>query len=130
MALQSLKQIPKDMDKGLLTVDLSDVAGDGAELRFREPKAADLFPDAKELGSLRVAFAEFPEAMLYQIYLLGRCYVADPTDSSEESPLRAFGNLARTSKQTFFRILGEFISWYPTDDLQGRVKDAKNALEV
>ena len=130
MALQSLKQIPKDTDKGLLTVDLSDVAGDGAELRFREPKAADLFPDAKELGSLRVAFAEFPEAMLYQIYLLGRCYVADPTDSSEESPLRAFGNLARTRKQTFFRILGEFISWYPTDDLQGRVKDAKNALEV
>jgi len=130
MALQSLKQIPKDTDKGLLTVDLSDVAGDGAELRFREPKAADLFPDAKELGSLRVAFAEFPEAMLYQIYLLGRCYVADPTDSSEESPLRAFGNLARTSKQTFFRILGEFISWYPTDDLQGRVKDAKNDSEV
>jgi len=130
MALQSLKQIPKDTDKGLLTVDLSDVAGDGAQLRFREPKAADLFPDAKELGSLRVAFAEFPEAMLYQIYLLGRCYVADPTDSSEESPLRAFGNLARTSKQTFFRILGEFISWYPTDDLQGRVKEAKNALEV
>jgi hypothetical protein len=130
MALQSLKQIPKDTDKGLLTVDLSDVAGDGAELRFREPKAADLFPDAKELGSLRVAFAEFPEAMLYQIYLLGRCYVADPTDSLEESPLRAFGNLARTSKQTFFRILGEFISWYPTDDLQGRVKEAKNALEV
>jgi hypothetical protein len=130
MALQSLKQIPKDTDKGLLIVDLSDVAGDGAELRFREPKAADLFPDAKELSSLRVAFAEFPEAMLYQIYLLGRCYVADPTDSSEESPLRAFGNLARTSKQTFFRILGEFISWYPTDDLQGRVKDAKNALEV
>jgi hypothetical protein len=130
MALQSLKQIPKDTDKGLLTVDLSDVAGDGALLRFREPKAADLFPDAKELGSLRVAFAEFPEAMLYQIYLLGRCYVADPTDSSDESPLRAFGNLARTSKQTFFRILGEFISWYPTDDLQGRVKEAKNALEV
>lgn len=130
MALQSLKQIPKDTDKGLLTVDLSDVDGDGAELRFREPKAADLFPDAKELGSLRVAFAEFPEAMLYQIYLLGRCYVADPADSSEESPLRAFGNLARTSKQTFFRILGEFISWYPTDDLQGRVKEAKNALEV
>ena len=130
MALQSLKQIPKDTDKGLLTVDLSDVAGDGAELRFREPKAADLFPDAKELGSLRVAFAEFPEAMLYQIYLLGRCYVADPTDSSEESPLRAFGNLARTSKQTFFRILGEFVSWYPTDDLQGRLKDAKNDSEV
>lgn len=126
MALQSLKQIPKDTDKGLLTVDLSDIAGDRAELRFREPKAADLFPDAKELASLRTAFAEFPEAMLYQIYLLGRCYVPDPADAGEESPLRAFGTLARTSKQTFFRILGEFISWYPTDDLQGRVKQAKN----
>ena len=130
MALQSLKQIPKDTDKGLLTVDLSDVAGDGAELCFREPKAADLFPDAKELQSLRVAFAEFPEAMLYQIYLLGRGYVPDPADVGEESPLRAFGTLARTSKQTFFRILGEFISWYPTDALQGRVKQAKNGSEV
>lgn len=130
MALSTLKAIPKDEDKGLLTVDLSDIAGDGAELRFREPKAADLFPDAKELASLRTAFAEFPEAMLYQIYLLGRCYVQDPADAGEDSPLRAFGNLARTSKQTFFRILGEFISWYPTDDLQGRVKQAKNDLEV
>ena len=130
MALQSLKQIPKDTDKGLLTVDLSDIAGDGAELRFREPKAADLFPDAKELANLRTAFAEFPEAMLYQIYLLGRCYVPDPADAGDESPLRAFGTLARTSKQTFFRILGEFISWYPTDDLQGRVKQAKNDSEV
>lgn len=130
MALSTLKAIPKDEDKGLLTVDLSDIAGDGAELRFREPKAADLFPDAKELTSLRTAFAEFPEAMLYQIYLLGRCYVPDPADGSEDSPLRAFGNLARTSKQTFFRILGEFISWYPTDDLQGRVKQAKNDSEV
>ena len=130
MALSTLKAIPKDEDKGLLVVDLSDIAGDGAELRFREPKAADLFPDAKELTSLRTAFAEFPEAMLYQIYLLGRCYVPDPADAGEDSPLRAFGNLARTSKQTFFRILGEFISWYPTDDLQGRVKQAKNDLEV
>ena len=130
MALSTLKAIPKDEDKGLLTVGLSDIAGDGAELRFREPKAADLFPDAKELTSLRTAFAEFPEAMLYQIYLLGRCYVPDPADGSEDSPLRAFGNLARTSKQTFFRILGEFISWYPTDDLQGRVKQAKNDSEV
>ena len=126
MALSTLKAIPKDEDKGLLAVDLADIAGDGAELRFREPKGADLFPDAKELASLRTAFAEFPEAMLYQIYLLGRCYVPDPADTGEDSPLRAFGNLARTSKQTFFRILGEFISWYPTDDLQGRVKQAKN----
>ena len=130
MALSTLKAIPKDEDKGLLTIDLSDIAGDGAELRFREPKAADLFPDAKELTSLRTAFAEFPEAMLYQIYLLGRCYVPDPADAGEDSPLRAFGNLARTSKQTFFRILGEFISWYPTDDLQVWVKQAKNDSEV
>ena len=130
MGISALKAVPKDADKGLLTVDLSDVAGDGAELRFREPKAADLFPDAKELQALRTAFAEFPEAMLYQIYLLARCYVPDPTDPQDESPVRAFGNLARTSKQTFFRILGEFIAWYPTDDLTARVKEAKNDSEV
>jgi hypothetical protein len=47
MSLSNLKQIPKDADRGILVVDLSSIAGDGAELRFREPKAADLFPDAK-----------------------------------------------------------------------------------
>jgi len=65
MALSNLKQIPKDADKGTLVVDLSDIAGDGAELRFREPKAADLFPDSKELQSLRELVA-IQEAQIYE----------------------------------------------------------------
>jgi hypothetical protein len=126
MGLTSLKAIALDADKGFLVVDLSSMAGEGATLKFREPKAADLFPDAKELQNLRIAFAEFPEAMLYQVYLLGRCYVSDPSDMGEDSPVRAFGKLARTSKLTFFHIVGRFVDWYPTGDISERVTDSKN----
>lgn len=124
--LSKLKNVPQDTNQGVLSVDLSDVAGDGAILRFREPKAADLFPDAKQLQQMRVAYPEFPEAMQYQIYLLGRTYVPDQEDSGE-SPIRAFGNLARTSKVVFFRILTAYTTHFALDNFDTRVDDAKNA---
>lgn len=124
--LDRLKAIEGDPDRGILSIDLSDVAGDGAVLRFKEPRAADLFPDAKALGDLKLAFPEFPDAMLYQLHLLGRCYIPDPTDPAKESPIRAFGNLARKSKAVFFRIMGEFLAQYPIDSLDGRVEAVKN----
>jgi hypothetical protein len=125
MALGQLKAIPKDPDLGVLEIDLTDVAGDGAIFKFREPKAADLFPDAKELGQLRIGFSEFPDSMLYQVYLLGRTYIPGPEDDGE-SPVRSFGNLARASKITFFRILSAYMERFPMDNWQSRVDDAKN----
>jgi len=125
MGLKQLAQIERDPDLGILNVDLSDVAGEGAVFRFREPKAADIFPDAKELAQMRTAFAEFPEPMLYQIYLLARTYIPGPDDDGE-SPVRAFGNLARASKVVFFRILGEYTAKFPLDGFDAKVTDAKN----
>lgn len=126
MGLKNLGNIAKDPDLGILSVDLSDVAGDGAVFRFREPKAADIFPDAKELGAMRIAFPEFPDPMLYQIYLIARTYIPGPDDDGE-SPVRAFGNLARASKAVFFRILSEYMAKFPLDGFDQKVEEAKNA---
>lgn len=123
--LKSLANIAKDPDLGVLSVDLSDVAGEGAIFRFREPKAADIFPDSKELGAMRIAFPEFPDPMLYQIYLISRTYLPGPDDDGE-SPMRAFGNLARASKAVFFRIVGDYTAKFPLDGFDAKVEDAKN----
>jgi len=123
--LKALASIAKDPDLGVLTVDLTDVAGEGAIFRFREPKAADIFPDSKELGAMRIAFPEFPDPMLYQIYLIARTYMPG-IDDDGESPVRAFGNLARASKSVFFRILGEYVEKFPLDGFESKVADAKN----
>ena len=123
--LKSLSNIAKDPDLGVLAIDLSDVAGEGAIFRFREPKAADIFPDAKELGAMRVAFPEFPDPMLYQIYLISRTYLPGPDDDGE-SPMRAFGNLARASKAVFFRIVGDYTAKFPLDGFDAKVDEAKN----
>jgi hypothetical protein len=123
--LKSLGNIAKDPDLGVLVVDLTDVAGEGAVFKFREPKAADIFPDARELGQMRIAFPEFPDAMLYQIYLIARTYLPGPNDDGE-SPVRAFGNLARASKSVFFRILGEYTAKFPLDTFDAKVDEAKN----
>ena len=123
--LKALSNVPKDPDLGVLSVDLSDIAGEGAVFKFREPKAADIFPDSKELGAMRVAFPEFPDPMLYQIYLIARTYLPGPGDDGE-SPVRAFGNLARASKSIFFRILGEYTEKFPLDTFDSKVDEAKN----
>lgn len=126
MALGQLKSVPKDPDGGILTIDLSDVAGEGAAFRFRGPKAADLFPDSKLLQELRIGYAEFPEPLIYQIYILGRCYVPAPGDDGE-NPYRAFADLGRANASVFYRLLTEFMSWSPMDGLDARIDEAKNA---
>lgn len=129
MALDKLKSIPKDPEGGILTIDLSDVAGEGAMFRFRSPKAADLFPDAKLLQELRIAYPEYPESLTYQIYILGRCYVPGPGDDGE-NPYRAFADLGRANASVFYRVLTEYMAWSPLDALETRIADAKNDSAV
>lgn len=124
--IASLKKIQPDADLGLLVVDLSDVAGEGATLQFRQPKAADLFPDAAELKKIRYAYPEYSEPMVFQVQLLGKCYQPAPTETPEESPVKAFADLARVNKTVFFRILGEFMAYFPMDDMNIKVDEAKN----
>lgn len=110
-----------------LTIDLEPFVGEAGALRFREPAAADIFPRADVLKELRVAFPEFPEPMLMQVAVLGRCYIADEGDGSVSSPSRAFGQLARDNRDLFFHILSEFNAAFPTGDFDAAKDAAKNA---
>jgi hypothetical protein len=124
--IASLKKIQPDTDYGVLVVDLSDVAGEGATLRFRQPKAADLFPDAGELKKIRYAYPEYSEPMVFQVQLLGKCYEPEATETPDEAPVKAFADLARVNKTVFFRVLGEFMAYFPMDDMNVKVAEAKN----
>jgi hypothetical protein len=128
MGLKAIKSVPKNERREVLSIDLSIFTGqEGDKIQFREPCAADLFPDSSELKKLRIRFAEFPEAMLYQVMLMGRCYVPDPSDAQvDESPMEAIGSLARANRSVYFHIAGEFIEAFPNDDIAARVSEAKN----
>lgn len=129
MGLKAIKAVPKNERREVLSIDLSVFTGeDGDRIQFREPSAADLFPDGSELKKLRVKFPEFPEAMLYQVMLMGRCYVYEPTDTAvDESPMEAIGSLARANRTVYFHIAGAFVEAFPNDDIGARVSEAKNA---
>lgn len=127
MGIKSLKAVPAAAKREVLSIDLFEFTGDKADLvRFREPMAADLFPDGSELKKLRVRFAEFPEPMLYQVMLMGKCYVYDPGDATaDESPMEAIGNLARTNRAVYFHLAGAFVEAFPNDDIGARVVEVK-----
>jgi hypothetical protein len=128
MGLKSLKAVKSVARREILSIDLSEFTGEeGDSIRFREPSAADLFPDSNELKKLRIRFAEFPEAMLYQVMLMGKCYVFDTGDAQvDESPMDALGVLARANRAVYFHIAGAFVSAFPNDDIGARVVEAKN----
>lgn len=124
MSFSSLKNIKPAESKPNVEVDISAWSGEGAKVVFREPKAADLFPDANL--NLKIKFPEFPDAMLYQINLLAKCYVRQPEDPNELNLFSEFGNIARTNKDAFFHIISSFLNAFPTADLDEKVKEAKN----
>lgn len=124
MSFSSLKNIKAAEGKPNVEVDLSAFSGEGAKVVFREPKAADLFPDGNL--NMKIRFPEFPDAMLYQISLLAKCYVRQPDDPNELNLFNEFGNIARNNKDAFFHIISTFLSAFPTADLDDKVKEAKN----
>lgn len=126
MPLKKLKELPRDSDAGIFAVDLTDIAGEGAVFRFRSPKAADLFPDANITKELRIGYAEYPDLLVYQIYIMGRCYLPGQDDDGE-NPYRAFADLGRANAGVFYRLLTEFMAASPLDILDGKVAEAKNA---
>ena len=44
MGIKAIKAVEPEANHGILDVDLSEWAGEGAVVRFRQPKAADIFP--------------------------------------------------------------------------------------
>lgn len=124
MSFKNLQSIKPTSSKPNVEVDISAWSGEGAKVVFREPKAADLFPDTNL--NMKIQFPEFPDAMLYQLSLLSKCYVRQPDDPAELNLFKEFGNIARTNKDAFFHIISSFLSAFPTADLDEAVKEAKN----
>jgi hypothetical protein len=125
--INGLSKIKAQEPKQNLVVDLSDVVGDETKISFREPRASDLFPNPDAVKTMRNYFPEFPDPMLYQCVLLGKCYVFEAEDAKgEQKPAVDFGNLARNNKEVFFYILSEFMSAFQVNDIDEKVKDSKN----
>ena len=102
MGLSKLDKLKKE-EKVALEIDLFEVTGEHDIIRFREPRAADLFPNPELKQESKVAFPEFPPLMLDQVCLLGRTYIKDETDT-EVNPIRSFGMLARNHRDVFLFI--------------------------
>jgi hypothetical protein len=104
MGLASLKTVPAPEKKPDLVVDLSTWLGSGT-IKFREPKANDLFPDANEAKEAKIHFPEFKDDLLQLVIFMGRTYIPDETESGQAlMPWKTFGNLARENRILFYGI--------------------------
>lgn len=124
--ISGLSKIKKQELRPSVKIDLSTFADEDCFVELCEPTAAALFPDAGYLEQLRIKFPEFPNSMLYQINLLGRCYVVQPNDPESFNATHDFAQLARNNKDCFYYVLSEFLNAYPTADIKDKVAEAKN----
>ena len=125
MGLSKLDKLRKE-EKVALEVDLFEVTGEHDIIRFREPRAADLFPNPELKQETKIAFPEFPPLMLDQVCLLGRTYIKDETDI-EVSPIRSFGMLARNHRDVFLYIFTKHWEYFQRDSVDEEVAEVKNA---
>ena len=97
MGLDVLDKVPPRVAKPNLVVDLSALAGEGAQITFREPRTADMVMGTAPREALRAGFAEFSDDLLATILLMGACYVPDANETGTISPARRLANLVRGS---------------------------------
>ena len=116
----------KREEKSALEIDLFEVTGEHDIIRFREPRAADLFPNPELKQEIKIAFPEFPALMLDQVCLLGKTYIKDETDI-EVSPIRSFGMLARNHRDVFLYIFTKHWEYFQRDSVDEEVAEVKNA---
>lgn len=117
----------KQEERPVLVIDLEPWIAEPGELRFREPRAADLFVRDDVSRELRIDYAEFPIDLIRQVYVLGKCYIPDGTEGQTYSPIRAFADLARDNRHLFLHIVGEFAQAFPVLDIAAIKDQAKNA---
>lgn len=125
MGLSKLDKLKKE-EKVALEVDLFEVTGEHDIIRFREPRAADLFPNPELKQETKIAFPEFPPLMLDQVCLLGRTYIKDETDT-DVSPIRSFGMLARNHRDVFLFIFAKHWEYFQRGTVDEEVIEVKNA---
>jgi hypothetical protein len=125
MGLSKLDKLKKE-EKVALEVDLFEVTGEHDIIRFREPRAADLFPNPELKQETKISFPEFPPLMLDQVCLLGRTYIKDETDT-EVNPIRSFGMLARNHRDVFLFIFAKHWEYFQRGTVDEEVIEVKNA---
>jgi len=127
MGIKAIKAVEPEANHGILEVDLSPWAGEGAIVRFRQPKAADIFPDGNGLKTLQIAYPEMNHGMLVNLAIIARCYVSEPDDPGEVSPVRALADLSRSNRFAFFHLYEAFVDKFLITDAIAEVEEAKNA---
>lgn len=124
--ISGLSKIKTQNLRPSVKIDLSFYAEENCFVELCEPTAAALFPDAGFLHQLKIKFPDYPEAMLYQIALLGKCYVPQDNEPESYNAVNDFGQLAKNNKECFYYVLSEFLNAYPTANIDDKVSEAKN----
>ncbi len=123
--IKAISKVKKVELRPSVKIDISEYTGEECFLEFTEPTAAALFPDNELLKQLKIKFPKYPDAMIYQIALLAKCYVIKPEDGDKINTYHEFGNLAKDNKDCFYHVLSEFLSAYPSN-IDDKVIEAKN----
>lgn len=123
--IKAISKVKKIELRPSVKIDISEYTGEECFLEFTEPTAAALFPDQELLKQLKIKFPRYPDAMIYQIALLAKCYVIQKDDGDSINLYQEFGNLAKDNKDCFYHVLSEFLAAYPSN-LDDKVIEAKN----
>lgn len=124
--IKAISKVKKVALRPSVKVDISAFTDEPCVLEFNEPSAANLFPDSELLKQIKIKFPKYPEAMLYQVALLGKCYVIQNEDGDSLNPIHEFGQLAKDNKECFYYVLTEFLESFPTNNLEERIVESKN----
>ena len=124
--IKAISKVKKIELRPSVKIDISEFTGEECFLEFNEPTAAALFPDSELLKTLKIKFPKYPDAMIYQVALLAKCYVIQKDDGDSINLYHEFGNLAKDNKECFYHVLAEFLNAYPTSNIDDKVIEAKN----
>lgn len=127
MGIKAIKAVEPEANHGILEVDLSEWAGQGAIVRFRQPKAADIFPDGTALKALQIAYPEMNQGLLVNLSIIAKCYVPEADDPGEIAPVRALADLSRSNRFAFFHLYEAFVDKFLVTNVVAEVDEAKNA---
>ena len=124
--IKAISKVKKVTPRPSVKIDIQQFTDEPCILEFNEPNAAALFPDNELTKQLKIKFPKYPDAMLYQIALLAKCYVIKPEDGDSINTYQEFGQLAKDNKECFYHVLTEFLNAFPTNNLYEKVTEAKN----
>lgn len=125
--IKSLSKVKKVQMRPSVKISLKEYCdGEDVFIELKEPSAAAMFPDTDSIKQLKIKYAKYPDTMIYQILLLGKCYVHQSEDGDSFNAVVEFAELAKNNKDCFFYLLGEFLAAFPTADMDKRIEEVPN----